>query len=671
MAASTTDTPLPHTMNPTTHTPIAGDTLTPTTIATPDTWDPAMCHALIDELWALRAQMVEAEARHANVLTQVSESYRTSARNFVHYLTLREEDRRHLQAQLASIGVSSLGRAETHVLANLDKVLGILHQLVGKPWADLSGQEPTGIHRGQTLLAHHAHALLGGTPPNRVVRIMLTLPSEAATDPEQVQQWVNAGMDIARINCAHDGPTEWAAMAAHVRQAAQQAGRPVKVLMDLGGPKLRTGLLPPGPAVLKVRPQRDIFGRVIQPALLGLRPTGSSGAVANATAHVGVKADWLAGLEVGDSIEFVDARDAHRTLKVVATRPQGALAELDQTAYFVPSTRLTRHRHGKHAPANSRLNDLPRQETRLTLQTGDKLRLVSEAAFAKGDDGTRSDRLSMPEMPCTLPEVFEQVRPGEPIWFDDGRIGGVIRAANAKGMTVEVTHAREGGERLASDKGINLPDSQLDLPALTEADLRNLPAVAQLADMVGLSFVQHAADVDLLRQHLLALNAGHIGIVLKIETRRAFENLPALLLSAMQSPAVGIMIARGDLAVECGFERLAEIQEELLWAAEAAHMPVIWATQVLETLAKTGMPSRAEITDAAMGERAECVMLNKGPHILAAMHTLDNIMQRMQMHQSKKRSLLRALHAWTTPAVATPPSRRQRKHLKLAGRTST
>jgi hypothetical protein len=182
------------------------------------------------------------------------------------------------------------------------------------------------------------------------------------------------------------------------------------------------------------------------------------------------------------------------------------------------------------------------------------------------------------------------VRPGEPIWFDDGRIGGVIRAANAKGMTVEVTHAREGGERLASDKGINLPDSQLDLPALTEADLRNLPAVAQLADMVGLSFVQHAADVDLLRQHLLALNAGHIGIVLKIETRRAFENLPALLLSAMQSPAVGIMIARGDLAVECGFERLAEIQEELLWAAEAAHMPVIWATQVLETLAKTGMP---------------------------------------------------------------------------------
>ncbi|HWS74560.1 MAG TPA: pyruvate kinase, partial [Quisquiliibacterium sp.] len=139
-------------------------------------------------------------------------------------------------------------------------------------------------------------------------------------------------------------------------------------------------------------------------------------------------------------------------------------------------------------------------------------------------------------------------------------------------------------------------------------------------------------------------------ILLKVETRRAFENLPALIFSAMASPAAGLMIARGDLAVECGYERLAEVQEEILWAAEAAHMPVVWATQVLETLARTGLPSRAEITDAAMGERAECVMLNKGPHILDAIRTLDDILRRMQSHQAKKRPLLRALGAWSRKA---------------------
>jgi pyruvate kinase len=103
------------------------------------------------------------------------------------------------------------------------------------------------------------------------------------------------------------------------------------------------------------------------------------------------------------------------------------------------------------------------------------------------------------------------------------------------------------------------------------------------------------------------------------------------------------MIARGDLAIECGWERMAEVQEQILWICEAAHMPVIWATQVLESLAKNGLPSRAEITDAAMGERAECVMLNKGPYILNAVRVLDDILQRMENHQSKKRSMLRHL----------------------------
>jgi pyruvate kinase len=112
------------------------------------------------------------------------------------------------------------------------------------------------------------------------------------------------------------------------------------------------------------------------------------------------------------------------------------------------------------------------------------------------------------------------------------------------------------------------------------------------------------------------------------------------------------MIARGDLAVECGYERLAEVQEEILWICEAAHLPVVWATQVLENLARTGRPSRAEVTDAAMGVRAECVMLNKGPHVVEAVRALDDILKRMQAHQSKKRTLLRPLHV----AEQFPPS---------------
>ncbi|MDO9310092.1 MAG: pyruvate kinase [Nitrosomonas sp.] len=174
--------------------------------------------------------------------------------------------------------------------------------------------------------------------------------------------------------------------------------------------------------------------------------------------------------------------------------------------------------------------------------------------------------------------------------------------------------------------------------------MEHLEFVVKHADMVGLSFARRPADILLLQKHLKRLKAEKLGIVLKIETRAAFENLPELLLTLLRSSNVGVMIARGDLAVECGYERLAELQEEILWLAEAARLPVIWATQVLEGLSKSGKPSRAEITDAAMGVRAECVMLNKGSHIIEAIQSLDDILHRMQSHQNKKISLLRRLH---------------------------
>ncbi len=244
---------------------------------------------------------------------------------------------------------------------------------------------------------------------------------------------------------------------------------------------------------------------------------------------------------------------------------------------------------------------------------------------------------------CTLPEVFDDIRSGESIRFDDGKIGGIIEKIEPGQVHVRITHARIQGDKLRSDKGINLPDSHLHLAALTQQDLDDLPFVIQHADIVELSFANCAEDVELLQQHMKLLGKQQPAIVLKIETRRAFENLPDMLLTAMRAPKYGVMIARGDLAVECGFERLAEVQEEILWICEAAHIPVIWATQVLETLAKEGLPSRAEITDAAMGHRSECVMLNKGPYVLSAVQVLNDILRRMQSHQMKKQSMLREL----------------------------
>lgn len=217
---------------------------------------------------------------------------------------------------------------------------------------------------------------------------------------------------------------------------------------------------------------------------------------------------------------------------------------------------------------------------------------------------------------CTLATAFEFARPGHTVWFDDGKIGGVVTANDGERITVSITQTGPKGARLRAEKCINFPDTPLAMSALTEKDLADLPAIVRLADMVQLSFVREPQDLAQLHAELDRLGAQRLGVVLKIENRRAFENLPRLLLASLHRPPVGVMIARGDLALEVGFERLSEVQQEILWLCEAAHVPVIWATQILEGMAKTGAPSRAEVSDAGMSIMAECAMLNKGPRIV-------------------------------------------------------
>ena len=608
-------------------------------------WDPAVCEPLIERLWALRRQMTALADRHADRLAAIDSAHQAGARNLLHYLALRYGDLRPLQLELSRLGLSSLGRAEPHVLASIDKVLGLLHRLSGRDWTPRDPDEPVGSRASTQALQRHAVALLGRTPPGRDVRIMVTLPGEAAADPGRIDAMVQAGMDIARINCAHDTPAQWQAMAEAVRLAARRAGREVRVLMDLGGPKLRTGPIESGPEVVRLRPRRDELGRVIAPARLALRPAGSARPVgAEADAVLGVDPDWLAPLKVGDLISLKDARRAQRQLEIVERHADGVIAALSRSAYLTADVVL---RHEPHRDRRSALHELPAAQGLLHLRRGDRLQLLPEGLGHEARPVGRGRRAQPASVSCTLPEALAAVRRGDRIWFDDGRIGGVVRKRlDGGGVLVEIGSAREGGEKLAADKGINLPDTALDLPALTAQDLQDLDTVVATADLVGLSFCQSADDVRRLRAELAARGASTLGLMLKIETQRGFAALPSILLAAMEGPTAGVMIARGDLAVECGYERLAEVQEEMLWACEAAHLPVVWATQVLETLARTGRPSRAEITDAAMGERAECVMLNKGPHIMDAIRMLDDILRRMQEHQSKKRPLLRALRAW-------------------------
>lgn len=476
----------------------------------------------------LQSSAIELERQSASSLSLVHPTHLPSARNLLHYAALRRVDLRPLQERLAALGLSSLGRAESHVLDNLDSVEQILTYLLGlppSPHTTFPYQPEERLGMAAEKLESNLIRLLGKDQAGRRTRIMVTAPDEAAQDPGFSEELLLGGMDVLRINCAKDDPDVWAKMIENLRAAERKTKRSCLVSMDLGGPKIRTGAIKKG----KIR------------------------------------------LEQGQRLFLVKEREKGR----------GA-----------------RKRDGK------------REEARVG---------------------------------CTLPQVLEDLQPGHRVHFDDGKFSGKVLEVSQESALIELDRVPPRGGSLKADKGINLPDTYLKLPALTGEDREALDFVTVHADIVAQSFIRNAGDVRELHEELLRRDAKEIGLILKLETPSAFAHLPEVLLAGLAHRRVGAMVARGDLAVEVGFERLAEAQEEILWMCEAAHMPVVWATQVLESLAKRGLPSRAEVTDAAMASRAECVMLNKGDYIVEAVRFLSDVLTRMEAHHRKKRAQLRRL----------------------------
>jgi pyruvate kinase len=593
-----------------------------------------------------RDEALRMERRFARDIALIDPVHRASARNLLHYLALRRRDMRPIQAELAALGLSSLGRSEANTLAGLNAVLGALLRLAGPAVGPsdprrVMTKPPVTFLSGPLRLERHAKRLLGPRPAHRATHIMVTMPSEAAADGKLVEGLLAAGMDIMRINGAHDDAAAWRAMVGHLRRATRATGHRCKVLMDLAGPKLRTGALETEPGLLKLKPNRDRRGRVTAPARVWLSPVGAPPPPAAQSYPVlPVRGDLPSATS---RVIVRDVRGKKRRLKVETADGGALLCATDRTVYLETDSRLVFLAKDTEQ-GRGRVGLLPASPQALRLRLGDHLVLTRGAAAGhparRGPGGPEPARI-----PCTLPQVFRDVRRGEPIWFDDGKIGGVVAGNDGREITVRITHAPAQGARLLPDKGINLPLTNLRLSGLTEKDRRDLVFARRHADLVGLSFAQRPQDIQKLAKLLKGTKSKKRspGIVLKIETGRGFAALPRLLLTALRTPPVGVMVARGDLAVEVGFERLAEVQEEILWLCEAAHVPAIWATQVLEGLAKKGAPSRAEVTDAATAVRAECVMLNKGPHVIEAVAFLDNVLRRMQAHTKKKRAMLRRL----------------------------
>ncbi|CAK9229585.1 unnamed protein product [Sphagnum troendelagicum] len=627
---------------------------------------------LIDQLQGIHLHALALERWHAPQLKKVHSRYQESARNLLHYVAFRSLDIAGLQETLTSLGLSSLESCEACTLASVNSVISSLRSLLYSAQVDSSrciewtsklssemlqcATQEISRQIGQGNLSSNSQELLGPLSSERGTHIMVTLPSESALEEDTlIQTLLKAGMNVARVNCAHDGPETWSKMIHKVRYFSQLLETPCRVMMDLAGPKLRTGPMRPGPSVLKLKPFKDDAGEVTSPARVWLasqedvmKPAASENRVADASIPIMEDISrWHKKIAVGDIFKFKDRKGRSRELLVVAKAATGAWAECKNSAYIESGTEFTIIGGKGAKKCRVTVGELPQVEQAIVLRAGDKLMLTRESILGSPAVLDKAGNIIAPaRVSCTLEQVFDAAKIGDPIKFDEGKITGVISAVSSSEICVEITDAGDHkGRKLRGEKAINLPQTDLAVCGLTAKDTGDLDFVATNGDIVALSFVNGPSDVHCLQTELRNRGAPeNLGIVLKIETELGFQRLPAVLLQAMETRnSVGVMVARGDMAVECGWQRLAEMQDQILVTCEASHVPTIWATQVLEGMAKSGIPSRAEITDAASGSRAECVMLNKGPHIMEAVSSLDDILRREACHRRKNHAIMHPL----------------------------
>ncbi len=581
--------------------------------------------AITEQLRALMAAMAAEELTQKARIDAVLPQHRMSALNLAHYLALRKQDVHRLQLELAAVGLSSLGRCEGHVRDTLERLSA---WLAGDRDLALACPHETRLdcETAEAILHANTAALLGPRPPSRHVRILVTAPDASEVTPAWADELLEAGADLLRINAAHGTPAEWKAIATTFKARAAARGMPGRVLVDLPGPKLRTQVTRLEELVAHVPRQKDARGRTVAPSPVELVAAYAGGA------QLPVPPTWLDGLEPGDVIELTDAGGRDRVLRVAVREGALVRASCERSLYIASGLPL-QWRRGTRRMGSAKSGPMPLQPAVLRLGVGDTF-LLNESGLS--DDGTIA--LAFPEA-----ALLAEVRPGQRVLLDDGKLIAVAEAVRADGLLCRVRYAPASSTRLRSGKGIAFPDSTLSLGELGPQDDLALAFALEHADGVGVSFVSSAHDVSLVGERIRAADQPGFAMILKLETRGAVHNLAAILFEALKYQGVGLMIARGDLAVELSFERLAEMQEEILWFGEACHLPVVWATQVLDGAARTGVPTRAEVTDAAMSMRAECVMLNKGPYIAMATRLLADIICKMEAHQYKKRSLYRQL----------------------------
>lgn len=636
---------------------------------------------ILPELVHLREQAIKACDDYRWEFSAVAPECLSSARNLVHTLYLRSSKHHLVMAEKLKGLCIDIGAHETHQLYALEECIYVVACVAHhgnalpsdstassdakSPLAHFAPTTPLCKKEGRRILLERCAALYGDRQSSRRYTSIMVTVDPGWCNVARMRRLLRAGCDVVRLNTAHDNCELWTAVEKMLREAEKSEGREegsTRLHIDFSGPKLRT--LPisgAGAKVVKVRPGKDIRGRVVKPQVVTFFLAGKKNQVSSddAGSMIALEGDeaeiLLREAKPGFVVSLVDARGKARDLPVFNV--QGSMwmqCSVRKTTFFETFETvivLTRGSDGATI-AKARVGNLPLVGASVGLAVGAELTFVAPSIASRasqGAGGSVAQRLVPVDMCGAV------VKEGHRVMLDDGQVRCRVTRVTPEGNVECKVEICPRDFQLKPEKGINLPDSDFppDTEALTSEDRCNLRLMLDsgLLGMhrpvtLGLSFVRTASDVHSFHRivdSLVRPSCPNVSTCIKIETSQAVSHLPAILMACLWGHPTCIMLARGDLAGELGFDRLAAATDDLTVLCAAAHLPVVYATQILDTMNRTGTPARSEVADVVMGSRCEALMLNKGSYLEETVQFLDEMLCSIQQRQHKHRLMLRKL----------------------------
>ncbi len=523
-------------------------------------FNPEIAKQLHQELIKLRDDIVTFEASKASELVFVFPEKLNDIRNLIHYIAFRQHDVSEIRQKFRLLGLNSFEQIETDVLGQLNTIIRALGQLFPELSKTDFDETASNLTDSGSLTDFSELS----------VAQMRTLPHDSAVNYQISLNLLKEGMRLVRIRARENDPDKMLKMIHNLHRAAEEQKIKCPAVIDLEDSLVRIGEFEHFSPALKIDPERNEKGQVIQKAVVYFVLHDSK--QSHQALEVPIECPGYRQLKSNDVIYLRDSAERSRRMIISEVGKGFIKAETDKTVYLDKGIRIMFLRKGEIID-HATIGKISSKEIQVTVHKGDTISILPPGMLGQQPVlNSKGELLHPARISCTSTELFSVVKAGQRIFFGKKKVKGIITNVSHGQLQVEITRANPSGNSLFRGKRIYLPDSLNWRKGLTENDFQNIKLAV---DHGGMVCVSAENDLKQLQDYLNSNSFLLKGLVLKIPNISGLEILSQQLLEGLKMNLSGVWIRQKEIAVGKSLVQTEEAVAEITRWCKAARIRVI------------------------------------------------------------------------------------------------